>query len=171
MKSLKLRVANGSSGIAVLAGMLAISHPSLASAQEAAAPQDDAEASNEEQSAGEIVVTGSLITRRDATSSSPISTVGAEMLATTASPSLDRAIGQLPQFSGAQGAAEVGDSQVTIGFAGGQSYSDLRGLGPNRSLVLLDGRSLMSSAPDGAIDLNTIPSMLFGSVEVITGGA
>ncbi len=65
----------------------------------------------------------------------------------------------------------MGDSQGTCGFAGGKSYSDLLGLGPIRSLVLLDGRLLMSSAPDGAIDLNAIPSMLVGSVEVITGGA
>ncbi|MDK2766937.1 MAG: TonB-dependent receptor [Sphingomonas sp.] len=172
MKSLKLRVANGPSSIAILAATLAVSHPTLASAQDADPAQEDAQATEEEsQPAGEIVVTGSLITRRDNTSSSPISTVGADVLAQSSSVSLDKAIGQLPQFSGAQGAAEVGDSQGTIGFAGGQSYSDLRGLGPNRSLVLLDGRRMMSSAPDGAIDLNTIPSALIGSVEVITGGA
>ena len=80
----------------------------------------------------------------------------------------DRAIAAV---SRCEGAAEVGDTQGTIGFAGGQAYSDLRGLGPNRSLVLLDGRRLMSSAPDGAIDLNTIPQSLIGSVEIITGGA
>ena len=153
---------------ALLAAVVATTIPSVALAQNA----EPKSAENVDKDAdAEIVVTGSLILRRDSTSSSPISTVNADALALTASPSLDRAIGQLPQFSGAQGAAEVGDSQVTIGFAGGQSYSDLRGLGPNRSLVLLDGRRLMSSAPDGAIDLNTIPSSLIGSVEVITGGA
>lgn len=156
--------------------ILALALASRATAQEApTADQNDTMANQagdvEKQSLEEIVVTGSLITRRDSTSSSPISTVSSDSLAQTASPSLDRAIGQLPQFSGAQGAAEVGDTQGTIGFAGGQSYSDLRGLGPNRSLVLLDGRRLMPSAPDGAIDLNTIPSSLIGSVEVITGGA
>ncbi|MEO5494995.1 MAG: TonB-dependent receptor [Sphingomonas sp.] len=132
------------------------------------APQTD---TPPEAAAPDIVVTGSRITRRDATSSSPISTVTSDVLAASGQPSLDKAIGQLPQFSGAQGAAEVGDAQGTIGFAGGQSYSDLRGLGPNRSLVLLDGRRLMPSSPDGAIDLNTIPSSLIGSVEIITGGA
>lgn len=167
----------GASQLALLVAAGFATMPATASAQDIqapgpAAPESEAEAADTEAAAGEeIVVTGSLIARRDATSSSPISTVDAEVLASTASPSLDRAIGQLPQFSGAQGAAEVGDSQVTIGFSGGQSYSDLRGLGPNRSLVLLDGRRLMASAPDGAIDLNTIPSSLIGSVEVITGGA
>lgn len=159
----------------VPAGILALTAASPLAAQDTAAdqaPQATGQATADApEPKDEIVVTGSLITRRDATSSSPISTVSAALLDQTASPSLDRAIGQLPQFSAAQGAAEVGDSQVTIGFAGGQSYSDLRGLGPNRSLVLLDGRRLMPSAPDGAIDLNTIPTSLIGSVEIITGGA
>lgn len=168
MRPIKSRIANGPSSLAIFAVLAALALPVAAVAQE----QEPEEAQSADDGSGtEIVVTGSLITRRDSTSSSPISTVDSGSLSQTASPSLDRAIGQLPQFSGAQGAAEVGDTQGTIGFAGGQSYSDLRGLGPNRSLVLLDGRRLMSSAPDGAIDLNTIPSLLIGSVEVITGGA
>ena len=158
--------------MAVIVALLNISQPSAALAQDSSASSSGSEASvDEAQQASEIVVTGSLIGRRDNTSSSPIQTVEADTLAQSSSVSLDKVIGQLPQFSGAQGAAEVGDTQGTIGFAGGQSYSDLRGLGPNRSLVLLDGRRLMASAPDGAIDLNTIPSALIGSVEVITGGA
>ena len=120
---------------------------------------------------GEVIVTGSRISRRDFQSDSPISTVNSEAIASAGQPSLDKAIGELPQFSGAQGASEVGDAQGSLGFAGGQSYSDLRGLGPNRSLVLLDGRRLQPSAPDGSIDLNTIPTALIDNVEVITGGA
>ena len=142
-------------------------------AQDATPTEEPADqpTADEESAQGEIIVTGSLISRRDARSSSPISTVDSAVLSGAGQPSLDRALGQLPQFSGAQGASEVGDTQGTIGFSGGQSYSDLRGLGPNRSLVMLDGRRLMSSSPDGAIDLNTIPSSLIGSVEIITGGA
>ncbi len=151
-----------------VAGLIGLS-ASPAFAQEADDPEADT--ANASTGTSDIVVTGSLISRRDNRSSSPISTVGESELAATGQPSLDKVIGQLPQFSGGQGAAEVGDTQGTIGFGGGQSYSDLRGLGPNRSLVLLDGRRLMPSSPDGAIDLNTIPSWLIGSVEVITGGA
>ncbi|NNM78542.1 TonB-dependent receptor [Sphingomonas sp. ID1715] len=159
----------------IVAGLAAL--PSAGLAQSTPVPgADPASAASSEPAAADndapdIVVTGSLIARRDFRSSSPISTVDSAALAATGQPSLDRALGQLPQFSGAQGAAEVGDTQGTIGFSGGQSYSDLRGLGPNRSLVLLDGRRLMPSSPDGAIDLNTIPSSLIGSVEIITGGA
>ena len=119
----------------------------------------------------DIVVTGSRISRRDFQSDSPISTVSATAITASGQPLLDRIIGELPQFAASQGAAEVGDAQGSIGFSGGQSFSDLRGLGPNRSLVLLDERRLMPSSPDGAIDLNTIPTALIDTVEVITGGA
>ena len=119
----------------------------------------------------EVIVTGSRIARRDFQSSSPIVTVGQEALAAAGQPTLDRAIGQMPQFSAAQGLSQVGDVQARTGFSGGQSYSDLRGLGSNRSLVLLDGRRLIASNPNGSIDLNTIPTSMIGNVEVITGGA
>ncbi|MEO6552657.1 MAG: TonB-dependent receptor [Croceibacterium sp.] len=134
--------------------------PAPSSASADSSPRDD-----------EIIVTGSLISRGDYKANSPISTISADSLATTGQPSLDRAIGELPQFAGAQGAAEVGDAQGKLGFSGGQAYGDLRGIGPNRSLVLLDGRRLMPSTPDGSIDLNTIPTALVENVEVITGGA
>lgn len=135
-----------------------------------APPPDEAQAA-EENAGGDIVVTGSRIARRDYQSSSPIVTVDSSSLSAAGQPTLDRAIGQLPQFSAAQGLSQVGDVQARTGFSGGQSYSDLRGLGSNRSLVLLDGRRLIASNPNGSIDLNTIPASMIGNVEVITGGA
>ncbi len=71
-----------------------------------------------------------------------MSTVCGAALATSGQPSLDKAIGELPQFSAAQGAAEIGDVQGGIGFSGGQSNGDLRGFGPNRSLTLLERAAL-----------------------------
>jgi iron complex outermembrane receptor protein len=119
----------------------------------------------------EIVVTGSRISRPDFKAESPVSTLSSAVIAAAGQPSLDRVVGQMPQFEAAQGAAEVGDVQGSIGFGGGASYSDLRGIGRNRSLVLMDGRRLMPSTPDGAIDLNTIPTAMIETAEVITGGA
>ena len=141
---------------------------SAASIQPACAADAPAAADN---STPEIVVTGSRISRRDFKAESPIVTVGSSVIAAAAQPSLDRVIGEMPQFEAAQGAAEVGDVQGSIGFGGGASYSDLRGVGRNRSLVLMDGRRLMPSTPDGAIDLNTIPMSMIDNVEIITGGA
>ncbi|MGA0600201.1 TonB-dependent receptor plug domain-containing protein [Caulobacter sp. KR2-114] len=119
----------------------------------------------------EVVVTGSRISRSDFKAESPVSTLTSAAIAASGQPSLDRVVGQLPQFEAAQGAAEVGDVQGSIGFGGGASYSDLRGIGRNRSLVLMDGRRLMPSTPDGSIDLNTIPMSMIDNVEVVTGGA
>ncbi len=150
----------------ILAGMAMVS-PVLAAPAPPAAPTAEADDANAET----IIVTGSRISRRDYQSNSPISTISSASLATSGQPSLDKAIGELPQFAAAQGASEVGDVQGGIGFSGGQSSADLRGLGSNRTLVLLDGRRLMPSAPDGTIDLNTIPTILIENVEVITGGA
>jgi iron complex outermembrane receptor protein len=130
-----------------------------------------AAAQNVEDRRADIVVTGSRIPRRDYQSSSPIVTVGQESLSSAGQPTLDRAIGQLPQFSAAQGLSQVGDVQARTGFVGGQAYGDLRGLGPNRSLILMDGRRLVASNPNGTIDLNTIPMVMIENVEIITGGA
>ena len=127
--------------------------------------------SDKNESLEQIIVTGSRISRRDYQSDSPIVTVDQASLAAAGQPTLDRAIGEMPQFAAAQGMSEVGDVQGSTGFAGGQSYGDLRGLGPNRALVLMDGRRLMSSNPNGSVDLNTIPMSMIDNVEIITGGA
>lgn len=153
--------------------MFGIASPAFAQSQAQPAGSDTAGAQADANGSGSapIIVTGSLITRQDYKANSPISTLGSAAITAAGQPSLDRALGQMPQFEAAQGAAEVGDVQGGLGFGGGASYSDLRGIGRNRSLVLLDGRRLMPSTPDGAIDLNTIPMALLDGVEVITGGA
>jgi iron complex outermembrane receptor protein len=140
----------------------------LAQAPSASAPADSQEKSETMEA---IVVTGSRISRRDYQSDSPIVTIDQSSLAAAGQPTLDRAIGEMPQFAAAQGMSEVGDVQGATGFAGGQAYGDLRGLGPNRALILMDGRRLMSSNPNGSIDLNTIPMSMIENVEIITGGA
>src|SRR5260221_7133363 len=146
-------------------------HVSAVDAQPTEVVVASAPVSTAERPASTIVVTGSRIARRDFQSDSPISTIDSSAIAAAGQPSLDRVIGQMPQFEAAQGAAEVGDVQGSVGFGGGASYSDLRGIGRNRSLVLMDGRRLVPSTPDGSIDLNTIPMSLIDSVEIITGGA
>jgi iron complex outermembrane recepter protein len=119
----------------------------------------------------EVVVTGSRIASRSYTSDSPLVGVSAAQIAAAGQVSLDSALGQMPQFAAAQGQTETGDAQGATGFQGGQSYSDLRGLGPERTLVLLDGQRLVPTNPNGAIDLNVIPIAMIEGVDVITGGA
>jgi outer membrane receptor protein involved in Fe transport len=114
---------------------------------------------------GDIVVTGSRIARRDYTSSSPISTVSSDFIAKSDSSTLETSLNQLPQI------ASSASSSTNTQARGGQASLDLRGLGQQRTLVLLDGRRVQPSAPDGSVDLNVIPANLIGNIEIITGGA
>jgi outer membrane receptor protein involved in Fe transport len=158
------------------AGPAAADPPPPANDPPAADPQSDPPAPASAPDAAspaltEIVVTGSRIASRSYTSDSPLVGVSAAQIASTGQVSLDSALGQMPQFSAAQGQTETGDAQGATGFQGGQSYSDLRGLGPERTLVLLDGQRLVPTNPNGAIDLNVIPMAMIEGVDVITGGA
>src|SRR5579859_6748012 len=135
------------------------------------APVAAGAADQDQSNTAEVIVTGSRIATRDFQSDSPIATVNTDALAAAGQPTLDKAIGEMPQFAAAQGMNEVGDVQGSTGFGGGQAYGDLRGLGPNRALILMDGRRLMSSNPNGSVDLNTIPMSMIENVEIITGGA
>jgi iron complex outermembrane recepter protein len=113
----------------------------------------------------EVVVTGSRIARRDYEANTPIVTVGSEAIKQTGEVSLEMALQQLPQFM-----ADMNANDPLLSN-GGRAQVDLRGLGANRTLVLLDGRRLQPSDPTGVIDLNTIPSTIIESVEIISGGA
>jgi outer membrane receptor protein involved in Fe transport len=147
--------------------------PAAGSAASTPAPRAAAADNNgqADSSLQEIVVTGSLISRPVFAAYSPIATVDRSALNAAGQPTLDKVLGEMPQFASAQGQSEVGDVQGATGFGGGQSYGDLRGLGANRALVLLDGRRLTMSNPNGSIDLNTIPKSMIENVEIITGGA
>lgn len=116
-------------------------------------------------SVAEVVVTGSRISRRDYVSDSPIVTVGAAAVASSGAATLEGSLNQLPQVTTSASAS------ANFVARGGQASVDLRGLGQQRTLVLVDGRRVQPSAPDGSADLNLIPSALIDSVEVITGGA
>ncbi|HKU14054.1 MAG TPA: TonB-dependent receptor [Steroidobacteraceae bacterium] len=113
----------------------------------------------------EVVVTGSRIPRRDYEANTPIVTVGAQALQQTGAVSMEMALQQLPQFMPDMNA------NTPLLSNGGRAQVNLRGLGANRTLVLLDGRRMVASDPTGVIDLNTIPTSMIESVEVISGGA
>ncbi len=117
------------------------------------------------QPAEEIIVTGSRIERKDFVANSPIVTLSKEQLENHADVTLDTYLNTLPQVNPA------GTTTSNNPPNNGQSNVDLRGLGPNRNLVLIDGRRAMVSASDQTVDLNTIPAALIESIEIISGGA
>lgn len=116
----------------------------------------------------DIVVTGSRIARRDYQSSSPITTVSQDFIRSTGQPTVESALNAFPQFTPSAGAGTGGAGNQN---RGGQASANLRALGAQRTLVLLDGRRMQPSNADGTVDLNTIPDILIDNVEVITGGA
>lgn len=113
----------------------------------------------------EVVVTGSRIARRDYVSDSPLVTIDQSAIASSGSVTLESSLNTLPQITPS---ASSGTNSTA---RGGQASLDLRGLGQQRTLVLIDGRRMQPSGVDGSVDLNTIPSTLIENVEIITGGA
>jgi iron complex outermembrane recepter protein len=112
-----------------------------------------------------VEITGTRILRTDLQSSSPLVTVPASEIVGRQDVTLDTVLNTLPQVNPAGGTTSNNPGN------GGQSNIDLRGLGSNRNLILIDGRRAMVSASDQTVDLNTIPMALIDSIEVITGGA
>jgi outer membrane receptor protein involved in Fe transport len=110
-----------------------------------------------------VVVTGTLIPTPNATSNSPIQTVSSEAIDLSGHPNVEQVINQLPQVV-------PGLGSFSNNPGGGEAVVDLRGLSPNRNLVLVDGRRAMPTQLTGEVDLNTIPASLIDHVDVVTGG-
>ena len=145
-------------------------------AQNAPAPQTTvAPAAADQSPLQEVVVTGSRIVRQDFTSLSPIVTVDAAAIENHSDPSIVNALQSLPQFNVAGNSSNLSQASnpfpSATGAAPGAATVDLRGLGTNRTLVLLDGRRAQPVDAALVIDLNDIPPAAVASVETITGGA
>jgi iron complex outermembrane recepter protein len=118
----------------------------------------------QEQGPEEIIVTGSRIIRQDYQSASPIVTLSNEDFLQTGTINAEDLINRLPQI-----APHFSSGNNNPGT--GQSYLDLRGLGPERTLILINGKRLMPSEEDGKVDINTIPTAMIERVELLSGGA
>ena len=140
----------GASAIALMLGL----------AQPAAAQEPPAEGE-----VAEVVVTGSRIARPDYTAESPIVSVSAEAVELAGPQTLEATFNQMPQFSATNANASSSPARQ------GRNNANLRGLGIQRTLILLDGRRMQPSDALGAIDLNSISTSLIENVEIITGGA
>jgi outer membrane receptor protein involved in Fe transport len=118
-----------------------------------------------------VVVTGSRIKSPDATSVSPISTVTSKQIAQRGVVRVEDLINTLPQAFADQGSGNRGG---TVG-ASGTATINLRNLGNQRTLVLIDGKRLMQGDPARsaaqAADINNIPAALIQQIDVVTGGA
>ncbi len=116
----------------------------------------------------EVVVTGSRLRTPNETAISPISTVSATDITQTGLTRVEDVLNNLPMVF-------AGMNSTTSNGADGTATVNLRGLGPQRTLVLVNGRRL-SPGPGGAggvnfSDINEIPAALIERVDILTGGA
>lgn len=139
-----------------------------------AAVAQTADAATDTGAVEEIVVTGSRIARTGFTTPTPVTVVGQEQIARQGVTNVAEALNQIPAFRPQSTPATVGVFVNNLGA----STADLRGLGANRTLVLVDGRRFVPSTvagsaltPGGTVDLNMIPTSLIERSEVVTGGA
>jgi iron complex outermembrane recepter protein len=115
----------------------------------------------------QVVVTGSRIQRNGFEAPTPVSVVGADRADELGTTNLGELMNQLPSFRATQTPAS---QSSTGGYVGG-NVLDLRGLGSQRTLVLVDGERFVPSTTVGTVDTNFIPSILLERAEVVTGGA
>lgn len=145
-----------SAGVApVVLGLAMIAAPAYA---------QDAQGAEEDTTAGEIVVTGSLISNPNLEQSSPVNVTTADQIELKQSNVAEEVLRELPGV-----VANIG-SAVNNGN-GGASFVDLRGLGASRNVVLLDGNRIAPSGLLGRVDLNNIPLALVERVDSLTGAA
>jgi outer membrane receptor protein involved in Fe transport len=115
-------------------------------------------------SSNEIVITGTLIRNPNLVAAAPVTVVGHEEMQLRQTNTAEQILRTIP------GVAPSIGQQVNNG-SGGSAYVNLRGIGSNRNIVLLDGVRIVPADLVGRVDLNNIPLALVDRVDVLTGGA
>lgn len=148
-----------------LASAVALAWPTAVLAQDDNAPVEEAAAADTARVA--IVVTGTRIQNPNVSSPVPVTAIDAIELTNSGNVSLGDTLNQLPAL---RSTYSQGNSTRFIGTAG-LNLLDLRGLGVSRTLVLVNGRRHVTTAPgESRVDTNTIPTDLVERVDVVTGG-
>lgn len=112
----------------------------------------------------EVIVTGTRITVPGAVSSSPILSIGVDEIQLQQATEIEQVLRDLPVTA-------IGDgSNVNNGSAGAATLN-LRGLGAQRNLILIDGKRVTPYNYDGRVDTSIIPTALIERVDIVTGGA
>ncbi|MDP2561960.1 TonB-dependent receptor [Psychrobium sp. 1_MG-2023] len=114
-----------------------------------------------------IDVTGSRISRADMETASPVSIIDANAIKAGGFTSVDQILGQT------SAAAGMSLGATTNNGSGGSATVNLRGMGSQRTLVLLDGKRMVNSGTgaDSTVDLNTIPVAMIARIEILKDGA
>jgi outer membrane receptor protein involved in Fe transport len=141
-------------------------------AQVATAPAEaEASAATDTQArtpASDIIVTGSRIARKGFDAPTPMTVADSQELKLSGQVNVERSLLELPQVT--LGGTNAFSNQVSA-TGGGFADLNLRGLGSNRNLVLVNGRRFAIVNPSQITDVNTIPQDLIERVEIVTGGS
>ena len=116
-----------------------------------------------------VSVTGSRVMSAGFESPTPVTSITQEQIQAEAPNSIVDYINTLPSMTNTRSPTQ-GNNAISSG-ATGMSLLDLRGLGADRTLVLVDGRRHVGSTLQGSVDANTLPTGLIRGVEIVTGGA
>jgi iron complex outermembrane receptor protein len=146
-------------------GLLAISTAALAQ-EGAPAPGAAGDAPMEE-----VVVTGTRIRQSELGIANPITTISADNILQSGKTDLGDFLSQTPALVGSTTGALTAGSNPGFGEVG-LNLLNLRHLGVDRTLVLVDGRRHVAGlAGSAAVDVDSIPTDLLQAVDVLTGGA
>jgi outer membrane receptor protein involved in Fe transport len=157
MKNITFRKSLTAAAVAASLGF-----PALAVAQDAESSQEQME------DVERVTVTGSRIARMGDIAPTPVTVISGDGL-------VDAGVNNVADLLHEMPSTLVGLSPETTNntiFASGLNNTDLRGLGSDRTLVLVNGRRFIAGAPgSGAVDLNNIPTAMVERIEITTGGA
>lgn len=117
----------------------------------------------------DIVVTGSRLVKDGSQAPTPVTVVTNEALLQTAPSSIPDALNKLPVFANSSNQNTGGTFAATAAAKG--NYLNLRALGTQRVLTLLNGSRVVPTTNTNAVDANMLPQMLVSRVDVVTGGA
>ncbi len=144
----------------IIAGAVIFSNAAIAQSTPDALPNKAKSADSDV-----IIVTGSRIQSPNLTSAAPVTVVSAQDVKLTGTTRVEDLLNALPQVF-------AGQASTLSNGADGTATVDLRGLGPRRTLVLVNGRRLLPGDPTtSAADINAIPAALIKRIDVLTGGA
>jgi outer membrane receptor protein involved in Fe transport len=112
----------------------------------------------------EVMVTGSRIKAAGIESSSPITSINAKEIMLQQEPEIEKILRNLP-------ITVPGDGQNTNNGTAGAATVNLRGLGSERNLILMNGRRMTPYNYNGRVDTQVIPTALVRNIDILTGGA
>ncbi|HTC83491.1 MAG TPA: TonB-dependent receptor [Rhizomicrobium sp.] len=116
-----------------------------------------------------ITVSSSRIMSSGFTAPTPTTVINADELTKQANTNVFTTVTQLPSLMGSTGSS-VGNGGSSNGV-NGLSALNLRGLGTQRNLIMIDGERVIPTSTQGVVDISQFPSMLLQRVDVVTGGA